>query len=84
MGWNRIYFNAGFKSFDIGRWSSDGSVWYEWVDLKRRIMRRSIVSSNAMDWICFFIREASTDQKKSIRRWKFADEKEEYFLYEET
>lgn len=25
------------------------------------------------------LREASTDQKKSISRWKFADRKEEYF-----
>jgi len=42
------------------------------------MMRRSTVSSKVMDWICFLIREASTDQKKSIRRWKFADRKEEY------
>lgn len=43
------------------------------------MMRRSAVSSKMMEWICFLLREASTDQKRSTRRWKFADRKEENF-----
>ncbi|KAG5632603.1 hypothetical protein H5410_004320 [Solanum commersonii] len=78
MGENKIYFNAGFKSFDITKWNADSSVWYEWVERSQRMMRRTTISSKAMDWICSLLREASTDNK-NIRRWRFADRKEEFF-----
>lgn len=30
MGKNKIYFNAGFKFFDITGWTFDRNIWYEW------------------------------------------------------
>jgi len=43
------------------------------------MMRRSSMSNKIMEWICFTLREASSDQRKSIRRWKTAEREEEHF-----
>lgn len=43
------------------------------------MMRRFSMSNKTMEWICFTLREASSDQKKTIRRWKTAEREAEHF-----
>ncbi|KAG5579153.1 hypothetical protein H5410_049780 [Solanum commersonii] len=80
MGENRIYFNAGFKSFDITRWQCSRSVVFEWVERSRKMMHRSTMSSKCMDWICFTLKEASHDKGKNPRKWKFTEQGTEHFF----
>lgn len=53
-----MYFNAGFKSFNITRWASWIFEWYEWVDQLK----------NGDEWICFAMKEMLKDQIKVMRR----------------
>lgn len=76
---NGIYFNTNFKSFDITKWTSRSSVWYEWVERSRRLIRSTTLSSSIVEWICFTLREASRDQKNVVRRWKSTDGGSEHF-----
>ncbi|TMW96748.1 hypothetical protein EJD97_006859, partial [Solanum chilense] len=42
-------------------------------------MRRVTLSEKVLEWICFILREASSDQKNQVRRWKLKDQVAEFF-----
>ncbi|KAM3252929.1 hypothetical protein P3L10_006999 [Capsicum annuum] len=79
MGDNRIYFNQGFKSYDITRWTSNKVAWYDWVEKSRNMMRRVTLNEKALEWICFILTEASSDQKFQVRRWRYKDQMADFF-----
>lgn len=72
MEGNRIYFRDGFKSYDITIWTSDNVVWFDWVERSRNMMRRVTLNKNGMDMSV--LKEASTDQKNLMRRWRNEDQ----------
>ncbi|WMV34450.1 hypothetical protein MTR67_027835 [Solanum verrucosum] len=38
------------------------------------MMQRSVMSKKSMEWICSCLKEASKEQQKEIRRWKFSEQ----------
>ncbi|KAG5610161.1 hypothetical protein H5410_021442 [Solanum commersonii] len=79
MADNRIYFNAGFKSFDITRWSSGNTTWFDWVERSRKRIRRITLSRKIMEWICYILKEASNDNKNLVRRWRTKEQISELY-----
>lgn len=79
MADNKIYFNAGFKSFDITRWSSGNTTWFDWVERSRKRMRRITLSRKIMEWICCILKDASNDNKNLVRRWRTKEQISEFY-----
>lgn len=42
-------------------------------------MNKITLSKKVMEWICFILKEASTDNKNVVRRWRIKDQMVEYF-----
>ncbi|CAN4117358.1 unnamed protein product [Withania somnifera] len=76
---NRIYFNEGFKSFDITRWNSGNTTWFDWVERSRNRMRRITLSRKTLEWICNILKVASKDNKNLVRRWRTKEQVAEYY-----
>ncbi|CAN4097249.1 unnamed protein product [Withania somnifera] len=74
-----IYFNVGFKSFDVTRWSSGSNHWFDWVERSKNRMRRITLGKKTMEWLCYILEEASSDQKNSVRRWRTKDQGEDFY-----
>ncbi|CAN4077188.1 unnamed protein product [Withania somnifera] len=79
MSENKTYFNAGFKSFDITRWTSGNSHWFDWVERSRHRMRSITLSKKVMEWICYILKEASSDQKNLVRRWRTREHATDFY-----
>lgn len=41
---NTIFYNAGFKSYDITKCKSGAETWYEWFECSRNVMKKGQVS----------------------------------------
>lgn len=76
---NTIYYNAGFKSYDITKSSSAEDSWYEWVERSRYLMRRVKISSKVLRWLASVFTEASKIHENTVKRWKMKDHFSEFF-----
>lgn len=82
LSWGIIEYTStkGFKSYNNTRWTSNNISWYNWVERDRNMMRRITLSEKVLEWICFILREASTDQKNLVRRWRYKDQVAEFLV----
>ncbi|KAG5568677.1 hypothetical protein H5410_064311 [Solanum commersonii] len=87
-GDSSIYYNAGFKSYEITKCHSGAESWYEWCERMRNLMRRVKIShilekceKRLTNWKCIdalrrqFLCQGSEDNRKfhSVK-WEFANE----------
>lgn len=79
MGDNRIYFAAGFKSYDITKLATKVDIWFKWVLRSRNLMRRTTFIKETMEWIVFVLCEASRNNGTHMRRWKLKEQFADYF-----
>ncbi|XP_019247268.1 PREDICTED: uncharacterized protein LOC109226839 [Nicotiana attenuata] len=70
MGEEKIYFNSGFKSYEIARTYSRSEIWYDWGERSRNMFRRLSFSHKIMKWIVYVLKMASKVQTMSVLRWK--------------
>lgn len=79
MGSDRIYYNAGFKSFDITKNCSRSEVWFERVERSRKLMRTATVSLKVMKWVTEVFNAVSKEHNRAIRRWNMKDHYAEFY-----
>lgn len=72
-----MYYNVGFKSFDITKCSSGADSWYEWVERRSKLMRSVTISHEK--WLVAVFIEASGVQGNTIKRWRMKDHFSEFF-----
>lgn len=70
---DKIYYNAGFKSYDITRRCSKAEKWFDWVEHSRNLIRQVTISINVIKWIVYVFNMASKEQKKTVKRWNKKD-----------
>lgn len=79
MGDCRIFYHAGFKSYDIAKSSSSAETWFEWTECSRHLKRRATISLKVMKWIVQVFVTASKEPNQTVRRWKLKDHYAEFF-----
>uniref|UniRef100_M1DQM1 Uncharacterized protein n=1 Tax=Solanum tuberosum TaxID=4113 RepID=M1DQM1_SOLTU len=76
---NSIYYNAGFKSYEITRCKGGTDSWYEWTESSRKLVRRVKISIKVLRWLVSIFIEASKVQGKVIRTWKLKEHFAEFY-----
>ncbi|KAG5627492.1 hypothetical protein H5410_012710 [Solanum commersonii] len=79
MGENTIFYNAGFKSYEITRCKEGAETWYEWTERSRNLVRRAKISIKVLRWLISVFIEASTVKGDSVKRWKVKDLYSDFF-----
>ncbi|KAG5609934.1 hypothetical protein H5410_021215 [Solanum commersonii] len=75
-GENSIYYNAGFKSYEITKCKTEAESWSE---QSRYLLRRVKISHKVLRWLTTVFIEVSKEQGKVVRRWKTKDYFSEFF-----
>uniref|UniRef100_M1DGH2 Uncharacterized protein n=1 Tax=Solanum tuberosum TaxID=4113 RepID=M1DGH2_SOLTU len=81
MGGNTIFYNAGFKSYEITRCKERAETWYEWTERSKNLMRRMKISIKVLRWLISVFIEASKVQGDSVKRWKVKDLYSDFILF---
>ncbi|KAG5619929.1 hypothetical protein H5410_005147 [Solanum commersonii] len=79
IGEDSIFYNAGFKSYDITRCKDKVGSWFAWVERNRRLMRRVEISIKVLKWLVTVFIEASKVQRRTVKRWNMKDHFAEFY-----
>ncbi|WMV40484.1 hypothetical protein MTR67_033869 [Solanum verrucosum] len=79
IGEDIIFYNAGFKSYDITRCKDEVGKWFEWVERSRKLMRGVKVSIKVLKWVVAVFIEASKVHGRTVKRWNLKDHFAEFY-----